>query len=76
MAKNPKLEILFKEITDKAANRIMPRVKLLNGKLRGPHNKVAMVENEIMIAEFMSQVYLLGLEDGYYIKESEMLTKK
>lgn len=75
MSKEEKLKALLDKVTEKAANRIMPRVKLLNGRLRGPHNKIAMRENEAMLSEFVTQIYGLGLEDGYNLKESESLIK-
>ena len=66
---------LIEEATKESANIIIPRLRLINGQLRGSIDRKTREYNYNILNDFISQVFQEGLSKGYQIHESELLIK-
>lgn len=64
-------EKLIGEVTDAAADQIMPQLKLVNGQLRGVIDTKTREGNLELLSGFVTEIYSRGLKDGYQLGKAE-----
>lgn len=58
-------------VTEEAAKDILPRLKIVNGQLRGVIDTKTRLLNYNMLSNFITEVYQRALEDGYKLGISD-----
>lgn len=76
MTDEEKLQVLVDTVMKEAAEVIIPRLKLVNSRLRGVINEKARKLNLETLEIFISEVYEKGLHEGYEIAKIELPTNK